>query len=171
MWGETPDGQTRLEAPQLCAMRNRRTFGYVVDILEGGFDNTDTPSNFTAVARLLFTSADGSPGCAWARVQALSSNFATISGEAIIDGEVADGILVETYGAHLTATFGSLRKSSLFGRRQNGAGPPRAAEGLDLDPWSRPPLPELGGSWFDSEKELLRITGVPVLPPPVVVYQ
>ena len=43
-------------------MRNRRTFGYLVDIQEGQCDKEDTPFNCTVVARILFTSDDGTPG-------------------------------------------------------------------------------------------------------------
>ena len=67
-------------------MRNRMTFGYVADIQEGRCDNTDTPFNFTAVARILFTPDGGASGYAWSRVQEFSSKFVTLSGEAILDG-------------------------------------------------------------------------------------
>ena len=152
-------------------MRNRRTFGYVVDIQEGKCDNTSTPFNFTVVTRLLFTSEDGSPGYAWARVQAFSSNFVTINGEEILEGTIAEGILTATYGSHLTATFGSLIKSSISEWRLNGAGPPFCAEDNDLDPWSWSPLPILGGSGFAVKKENLRITGVRIAPPTTEVHQ
>ena len=152
-------------------MRNRRTFGYVVDIQEGKSDNTSTPFNFTVVTRLLFPSDDGSSGVVWARVQAFSSNFVTLEGEAILEGTIVEGILTATYGTHLTATFGSLIKSSVSEWRLNGAGPPFCAEDTDLDPWSWSPLPTLGGSGFATRKENLRITGVRIAPPDVEVFQ
>ena len=55
-----------------------------------------------------------------------------------------EGILVATFGDHLTATFGSFVKSSIAEWRQEGAGPPFVAEDRDLDPWSWSPLPVLG---------------------------
>ena len=72
-------------------MRNRRNFGYAVDIKEGKCDNTDTGFDFTAVAQILFTSGGGTTGYVWAGAQAFSSNFVTLSGEAFPDGTIADG--------------------------------------------------------------------------------
>ena len=107
----------------------------------------------------------------WARVQAFSSNFVTLSGEEILEGTVVEGILTATYGKHMAATFGSILKSSVGEWRANGAGPSCVAEDLDLDPWSWSPLPALGGSGFANKKENIRITGVRVKPPPMEVYQ
>ena len=134
-----------------CAMRNRRTFGYVVDIQDGKCDNTSTPFNFTVATRLLFTSDDGSSGLVWARVQAFSSNFVTVSGESILEGTIDEGILKATYGSHLAATFGSLVKSSISEWRLDGDGPPFRAEDDDLGPWSWPP--PSGGQGSQSRKK------------------
>ena len=65
--------------------RNSRTFGYAVDIQQGKCDNKDAPFNFTVATRLLFTSDGGSSGFVWARVQAFSSNFVTLSGAATVE--------------------------------------------------------------------------------------
>ena len=131
----------------LCAMRNRRTFGFVVDIQDGKCDNTDSPFNFTVVVRLLFTSdKDGHEGFMWARIQAFSSNILTTSGEPIMEGTILEGILVATFGEKLTATFGTFTKSSVQEWRQEGAGPPYVAEDRDLDPWTWSPIPVLGNT-------------------------
>ena len=128
-------------------MRNRRTFGFVVDIQDGKCDNTDSPFNFTVVVRLLFTSdKDGHEGFTWARIQAFSPNILTTSGEPIMEGTILEGILVATFGEKLTATFGTFAKSSVQEWRQEGAGPPYVAEDRDLDPWTWSPIPVLGNT-------------------------
>ena len=153
-------------------MHNRRTFGYVVDIQDGSCDNTDSPFNLTIVARLLFTSDEKNDrGYIWTRVTAFSSNCLTIAGDPLMEGSVVEGILVATFGDHLTATFGSFVKSSIAEWRQEGAGPPFVAEDRDLDPWSWSPLPVLGGSGFATRKENPRITGARLKPPYLEVHE
>ena len=118
-------------------MLNRRAFGFVVDIQDGTCDNTDTHYNITVVARLFFTSDnDNIDGFIWARLAAFSPNLVSINGESIMEGPILDGVLVATFGDHLTATFGSFGKSPMAAWRQEGAGPPYVADDRNLDPLS-----------------------------------
>ena len=118
---------------------------FVVYIQDGTCDNTDTPYNLTVVSRLLCTSGnDNVDGFMWASLTAFSSNLVSINGESIMGGSILEGVLVATFGDHLTATFVSFGKSSMAAWRQEGAGPPYVAEDRDLDPWSWPPIPLLG---------------------------
>ena len=155
---QTSDKQTRLEISPRCAMLNRRTFGFVVDIQEGNCENTKTPYNLTIVVRLLFTGEEDTiVGLMWARITAFSSNLVTISGESIMEGTILEGILVATFGEHLTATFGSFEKSSIAAWRQEGAGPPFVAEERDLDPWTWSPIPLLGDLLISNHRLLCLI--------------
>ena len=114
-------------------MRNRRTFGFVVDIQDGKCDNTDSPFNFTVIVRILFTSeTEPTEGYIWARITAFSSNLLTTSGEPIMEGAILEGVLVATFGTLMTATFGSFITSSVDKWRRNGAGPSFVAEDDDL---------------------------------------
>ena len=152
-------------------MRHRRTFGYVLDIQGGKCDKADAPFNFAAAARLLLTPDDGSAGYVWKRARAFSSNFATLTGVSIPEGTISGGIIVDTYGDLLTATFGSLVKSSIAEWRQGGARHPLFAGGRDLDHWFSSPLPALGGAWVATRRENIRIAGAPMQHSTVEFYQ
>ena len=139
-------------------MRNRRAWGYVVDISQHTSENTPTPYLFTVVARLAYLRGGETDfSSARARVPTYAPNFLTSEDAPIQERTPSFDIRLPTFGSYTDAAFATWETGSLAGWRNEGLRPAVFTSDVCLDPWSWAPLPSLGDSAFFTKK-LLRVS-------------
>ena len=75
-----------------CAMRNRRTWGYIADISKNTSENTTTPYQLTAVARVLYLrEGEEEYSFAWVRVPTFAPNCLCASEVTLQEGTLVFG--------------------------------------------------------------------------------
>ena len=153
-------------------MRNRRAWGYVVDISQHTSENTPTPYLFTSVVRMAYL-LDGETDFSFARerVPTYAPNCLTSEDVPIQECSPLFGILLPTFGSCTDATFATWEKGSRADWRNEGLRPAVFTSDVDLDPWSRAPLPSLCASCFFTKKTSPRIAGLRVKHPILEVRQ
>ena len=70
-----------------------------------------------------------------------------------------------TFGCFANAALATWEVGALSMWRSEGLGPPIFTSDVDLDPWSRAPLPSLGASGIFTKKQTQQIAGVRIKPP------
>ena len=147
-------------------MRNRRAWGFIVDISENSSANATTPYLLTAVVRVLYLrEGETEFSFAWVRVPTYTPNCIASDDVHIRDGNPIFGILIPTIGDFPNATFATWEVGALPQRLADGIGPSLFTSDGDLDQWSWAPLPSLGASGFFAKKNPPLTTCLRIKPP------
>ena len=134
-------------------MRNRRAWGFVVDISANSSANTPTPYLLTAAVRVRYIREGGAEfSFAWVRVPTYKPNCLTSVAAPIREGTPIFGISLPTFGDFAIATFDTWEVGTLSHWRTEGIGQESFTSDVDLDPWSWATLPSLGASGFYTKR-------------------
>ena len=147
-------------------MRNRRAWGFIVDISENSSANTPTPYLLTAAVRLRYLrDGETESSFVWVRVPTYTPNCLTSVDAPIYEGTPIFGILLPTFGDSPNAACATWEVGTLAQWRSEGTGPASFTSDIDPDPWSRAPLPSPAASGFFAKKTPPRIAGMRIKPP------
>ena len=105
------------------------------------------------------------------RVPTYAPDCVTSADLPIREGTPIFGIILPIFGSYTDATFATWGKGTLAGWGNEGLCHAVFTSDVDIDHWSRAPLPAIGASGFFTKKTSPRITGMRVKPHALEVRQ